>query len=267
MRFMVKLFGVVCVVGVLLLCVASPVQAVFEQPSQLSTNAGLVTPNTPFLWKAELALERLQEQLTFDDNRRVLLQLRHADERINEMYVVGGNTVPVVVKEYTDTLKRIKSNRDIDYATAKLVEERVKQQVISVKGFTDDDVDVNGGLVEAQNLIEQTEEHRKQFLSDEQRWWANFAKQYPVTEAPVTYRTYVDVDYGVVSRYVPEDTTIQVIVVTSDGTLVDKFILVNTENDIKISKGETTKPQQTYTFSIAEVKRYVEEYGSLLGVE
>lgn len=230
-------------------------------------NPGLIKPDSP-LWQLDLQIERLHENIQFDQNTRIELQLRHADERMGELQ--QSTNTDAVSNEYNAVLKRIRANERVNYQATKQIHERMTAHNIVLESLERDGSEQLRTALktasETNNALQQEVQIRQvEISSDDLDWWQDFIGAYPIQDMPTSALTMLDTDMATVHNYVPTGIT-QITIIQENGNLVQEYIIKHTDTDILISRGKTTNPAQSYTFTIQEVQQYKDNYGSVVGL-
>lgn len=246
---------------IIISCLVSPTFA------QSNYNPGLIKPDS-FLWNLDLQIERFHEQIQFNQNSRIELQLRHADERIGELQ--QNVNIDAVANEYNAVLERIRTNEWVNYQATEQIKERMTAHNIVLETMERDGSEQLRTTLktasETNNALQQhTQQRSEQISSNDMVWWQDFIKDYPIVDMPTSALTMFNTDMATVHNYVPAGIT-QITIVQENGNLVQEYIIKHTDIDIHISQGSTTNPSQSYIFTIQEVQQYVNQYGSMVGL-
>ena len=230
-------------------------------------NPGLIKPDS-FLWNLDLQIERFHEQIQFNQNSLIELQLRHADERIGELQ--QNTNIDAVANEYNAVLERIRTNERVNYQSTTQIQERMTAHNIVLEIMERDGSEQLRTTLKTASetntaLQQHTQQRKEQISSSDMVWWQDFISNYPIVDMPTSALTMLNTDMATVHNYVPAGIT-QITITQENGNAAQEYIIKHTDTDIFISHGSTTNPSQSYTFTIQEAQRYINQYGSMVGL-
>ena len=228
--------------------------AMLMLPVSAENNAG-ITPDS-FFWQGELLLEQLQEDLTFDSDKRVELQLQHAEERLQEMQR-SSNTEPAL-NQYLQTMEKVNQCSSMSYQASKRVQASIANQTQTLNQYTGNQ-DVATALQTAKQTGSSIQQRQSAKIDENLQWWKDIVTTYPVNYQPVSVLDVSGISYDKIGGYVPGGVT-QVYVVLGNGVAVGEYLVEKTETDITVRKGVSTAPQQTYTFTVQQLMAYYDYY-------
>ena len=232
-----------------LIMLATPVHAQTE-----SVEAG-ITPDSP-LWALDIAAERFTEMLAMNENTRIALQLKHADERIAEMQV--ANNKMKAMEQYNNVLSRIDSS-NINYNTSEMIRTRMMQHAITMERVNGTDEPIKNNML----LRVTTTEGEKARQSEELMWWSEFASKHKIQSIESSILLKYNIGMDDIHEYVPQGIT-KITVTQRDGSVVNEYVIRHTDDDITIMEGTLVSPTQAYIIEIADVMEYEQKYGWVL---
>lgn len=231
--------------------------------AQTNYNPGLIKPDS-FLWQLDLQIERLHEQIQFDQNTRIKLQLQHADERMGELQ--QNTNTEAVANEYNAILERIRTNERVNYLSNEQIKTKMEEHNIVLINFEQKgNYQLQTSSQLNSELRLQAKTNQQTISSDDLTWWQDLIKDYPIVDAPTSLLTMLDTDMSTIHSYIPTGIT-QITITQENGNTVQSYIVTHSNTDILISKGVTTNPAQLYTFTIQDVQEYKNTYGGIINL-
>lgn len=243
------------IVVLALILLVFPVSAQTEQAT-----AG-ITPDSP-LWHIDIAIERLTEIATLNNEKRIELQLKHADERIAEAKV--SQNPDKAIEQYNKILNRINIMESNKYSTSQMIREKTLQHEATLE--TLHGVNISETIKQERMLRITTAQNEKDIQETEQLWWSGFASKHDIKSLESSILLKYNIEMEDIHKYIPMGVT-QVTITQRDSSVVNEYIIRHTNDDITIMEGTVRSPAQAYTFEIADVMEYEQKYGWVLGYE
>ena len=226
--------------------------------AQTETPQAGITPDS-FLWGIEIALEKIAETAMFDSEKKIELQLKHADERIAEAQ--AAKDPAKALTQYTNLISRI-STDEIEYTSAEMIRSRIKthETILTTMQDTPTEETIKQG-----RMLAITAEHNQDQAQDgELQWWKTFTSQQQVTPVETSILSKYNLEMKDIHKYTPAGVT-KVTIKERNGDTITTYTISHTETDITIKEGETEAYDNEYTFEIRDIKRYTEKYGAVIG--
>ena len=230
-------------------------------PAAATNGAGMITPDSP-LWHIDIAIERLTEIATLNNEKRIELQLKHADERIAEAKV--SQNPDKAIEQYNKILNRINMMESNKYSTSQMIREKTLQHEATLE--TLHGANVSETIKQERILRITTAQNEKDIQETEQLWWSGFASKHDIKSLESSILLKYNIEMEDIHKYIPMGIT-QVTITQRDGSVVNEYIIRHTNDDITIMEGTVRSPAQAYTFEIADVMEYEQKYGWVLGYE